>query len=126
MVGYAMFPLFIDKKTKMPFVNSQGLTGDALANVDRILHRGQYQIPICCEYPEEHERITYETFLQLTKIPSSSVLIRIDFSSIDDDGAFITTQNPDPNKAKLAYTEAPSYAGQNYSTAYFVTSEIDR
>ena len=103
MVGFAMFPLFIDKKTRMPFVNTQGLVGEQLSKVERILHRGAYQIPICSEYPDEHERITYETFLQLEKIPSTTMLIRVDFSAIDDDGAFITMENPDPVKAKLAF-----------------------
>ena len=83
-------------------------------------------MPIYCEYPPVTGSITYKNFIHLERIPTSSVLIRVDYASIDYDGNFISIKDPDPNVAKLAFEPAPKYSDQTYSTTYFLSSDIER
>ena len=92
----------------------------------RSLHKGAYQMPIYCEYPPVTGSLTYKNFIGLERIPTSSVLIRIDYASIDYGGAFISITDPDPAVAKLAFEPAPKYSDRTYSTTYFLSSDVDR
>ena len=57
----------------------------------------------------EGNGVTYEHFLGLERIPCASLLLRIEFASIDDDGQFISVRDPDPKIAKMAKLVAPPY-----------------
>ena len=83
-------------------------------------------MPIYNELPPVTQRLTYQNFIQLEKIPCASVLLRVDFSSIDYDGNFISIKDPDESIAKLAYEEPPNYSEAAYATTYFLTSNIER
>ena len=92
----------------------------------RALHKGAYQMPIYSEYPKVTGNLTYKNFIRLERIPTASVLIRVDYAAIDYDGNFISIRDPDPNVAKLAFEAAPRYEDSPYSTTYFLTSDIER
>lgn len=62
----------------------------------------------------------------LERIPCASVLLRVDYSSIDYEGNFISISDPDPEKRKLAYEEPPKYSEAAYATTYFLTSNVER
>ena len=83
-------------------------------------------MPIYCEYPPVTGSLTYKNFIHLERIPTSSVLVRIDYASIDYDGNFISITDTDPATAKLAFEPAPKYSEQSYSTTYFLSSDIER
>ena len=61
VVGYAFFPLFVDRATGEP------------ARVDSdaafALNTGNYQIPLFCEVPKIETPLFYEKFMQMEKIP---------------------------------------------------------
>ena len=67
-------------------------------------------MPIYCEYPPVSGSLTYKDFISLERIPTSSVLIRTDYASIDFDGNFISISDPDPKVAALAFEAAPNYS----------------
>ena len=92
----------------------------------RSLHKGNYQMPIYCEYPPVTGTLTYKNFIHLERIPTSSVLLRIDYASIDYDGNFISVKDPDPKVAALAFEPPPKYSEQAYSTTYFLSSDVER
>ena len=52
--------------------------------------------------------------------------MRLDFSSVDGSGEFISMNHPDPKKAKMAYVDPPRYEEQKYSTCYFSTTTMER
>ena len=83
-------------------------------------------MPIYSGMPLQAERFTYQNFISLDRIPCASVLLRVDYSSIDYDGNFISIKNPDPSIAKLAYEEPPKYSEAAYATTYFLTSNVER
>jgi len=122
VIGTAYFPLFMNPNTKMPCIE----IGNIPFNGKRTLHKGQYQMPIYNGMPVEAERFTYQNFISLDRIPCASVLIRVDYSSIDYDGNFISIKDPDPAVAKLAYEEPPKYSEAAYATTYFLTSNVER
>lgn len=66
-------------------------------------------MPIYCEYPKITDSLTYRNFIRLERIPNASVLIRIDYASIDYDGNFISIRDPDPAIAKMAFEQPPRY-----------------
>jgi hypothetical protein len=41
--------------------------------------------------------LTYEHFMNLERIPTASILIRVEYASIAEDGKYISINNPDPN-----------------------------
>lgn len=49
LVGFSIFPLFINSTTKMPVLPDDEL--DVETEGVRALHKGAYQIPIYSEYP---------------------------------------------------------------------------
>ena len=83
-------------------------------------------MPIYCEYPRITDSLTYRNFIRLERIPNASVLLRIDYASIDYDGNFISIRDPDPAIAKMAFEQPPRYEDQSYSTTYFLTDENER
>mmetsp|Transcript_27927 Transcript_27927/g.37295 ORF Transcript_27927/g.37295 Transcript_27927/m.37295 type:complete len:240 (-) Transcript_27927:87-806(-) len=83
-------------------------------------------MPIYCEYPKITDNLTYRNFIRLERIPNASILLRIDYASIDYDGNFISIRDPDPAVAKMAFEAPPPYENQTYSTMYFLTSDIER
>ena len=46
IVGFSYFPIFIDKNTKMPYLEEQA-RGNPL-EFKTVLHKGNYQMPIYC------------------------------------------------------------------------------
>ena len=120
IIGFAVFPLFVDPDTGMPVTNSNSLVEDDLMDMDRTIHNGLYQLPIYSEVPAENSVVTYEHFLNLEKIPTASVLIRVDFASIDGAGNFSSIMNENPTIAAKAYTKPPEYEEQKYCTTYFL------
>lgn len=83
---------------------------------------------IYSEFPHEDRsgKITYEHYTSLERIPTSSVLLRVDYSSIDDNGLFISVNDKDPRIAKNAYEEPPVYEEQTYATPYYLTTQPER
>lgn len=125
LVGFSFFPLFISTASKMPVLPEDGL--DSNRQDVRSLHKGAYQMPIYFEPPQaDNNQITYKNFIHLERIPTASVLIRIDYASIDFDGNFISISDPDPKIAALAFEPAPKYSEQTYSTTYFLNSDVER
>ena len=106
LVGFSFFPLFIDPDTQMPVLNKNY---ENRPSKKVSLHKGCYQMPIYNEYPPQTNTLTYENFLNLERIPTASVLLRVTLASIDDDGEFITIKDPDPKKAAMAYEQPPDY-----------------
>lgn len=124
LVGFSIFPLFINSTTKMPVLPDDEL--DVETEGVRALHKGAYQIPIYSEYPQVSKSLTYKNFIRLERIPTASVLIRVDYAAIDYAGNFISIRDPDPVIAKLAFEPPPRYEDSPYSTTYFLTSDIER
>ena len=124
LVGFSYFPLFIDSASRMPFLAEQA-KGDPI-QAKRALHKGNYQMPIYCEYPPMTSALTYKNFIHLERAPTASVLLRVDYAAIDYDGNFISVKDPDPKVREMAYEPPPAYEEQTYSTAYFLTSQIER
>lgn len=48
ILGFVVFPLFIDLTTNMPVVNSRRLAKRELNKTLRTLHSGSYQMPVYC------------------------------------------------------------------------------
>lgn len=67
-------------------------------------------MPIYCEYPPVTGSLTYKNFIHLERIPTASVLIRIDYASIDMEANFISFEDPDPRIAALAFEPPPKYS----------------
>jgi hypothetical protein len=82
-------------------------------------------MPIYCEKPDTTGPISYKNFLVLPRLPTSSVLLRITYASIDYHGEFVSVDDPDPKKRELAYEAPPDYADLSYSTCYFLVSELE-
>ena len=84
-------------------------------------------MPIYCGFPADNgDEITYKDFITLPRIPTASVLLRIDYASIDFDGEFVSINDPDPERRALAYEAAPEYSDQKYATTYYLISDIER
>lgn len=83
-------------------------------------------MPIYFEKPEFKREVTYRDYLQLERIPTCSLLMRVDFSSIDYDGNFVSLQDSDPKARQLAYEPPPDYNSGAYSTLYYLISETER
>ena len=83
-------------------------------------------MPIYCEYPPMTSTVTYKNFIHLERIPTASVLVRVDYAAIDYDGNFISVKDPDAKVREMAYEPPPAYEEQTYSTAYFLNSQIER
>ena len=107
LIGFSFFPLFISSGTKMPVMPDDEIDLDS--NDGRALHKGAYQMPIYCEYPQVTGELTYRNFIHLERIPTASILLRIDYASIDYDGNFISIDDPDPKTAALAFEPPPKY-----------------
>ena len=90
ILGMVVFPLFMDKKTKMPIINN-GRTKRDMLNTPRVLHIGAYQMPVYCQYPPDTAgKISYQNFMALDRLPTTSVLIRVEHASQDENGNFIS------------------------------------
>jgi len=83
-------------------------------------------MPIYCQYPVESNRITYENFMNLDRLPTTSCCFRVDHASIDDDGLFIKMDDPDPQIAAMAFYAAQPYETAGYSTAYYLSTIKER
>ena len=83
-------------------------------------------MPVYNQLPQTTAKLTYQNFISLERIPCASVLLRVDYSSIDYEGNFISISDPDPEKRKLAYEEPPKYSEAAYATTYFLTSNVER
>ena len=126
ILGCSYFPLFIDKELKRPVVAE-----DPRQNIDaiaRTLHTGAYQMPIFYDFPEEKQNqpLTYRDYVSLERIPTASVLLRVDFASVDDDGFFISIKDADAGKREMAYEPPQDYNSGAYSTLYYIISEQER
>lgn len=84
-------------------------------------------MPIYYELPEEPKGVvTYKDYIELERIPTASVLLRIDYASIDNDGNFISINDRDPKKRELAYYAPRDYSTGTYSTLYYLISDEER
>ena len=110
LIGFSYFPLFIDKETRMPYLKDQDKHNQN--ELKTVLHKGNYQMPIYCEYPQKTNTITYKNFINLERIPTASILLRLDYASIDDDGNFISINDKDPKIHQMAYEPPPAYEEQ--------------
>lgn len=54
------------------------------------------------------------------------MLLRVDYSSIDNEGTFISIKDPDPVKREMAYYPPPDYNTGAYSTLYYLISDEER
>lgn len=124
VLGYSFFPIFIDTETKMPVLVTDSRTNKA--KINRAVHKGGYQMPIYYEKPAASKEPTYRDYLHLERIPTCSLLLRVDFSSIDFDGNFISIADSDPKNRQLAYEPPPDYNSGAYSTLYYLISETER
>ena len=107
MIGYSFFPIFIDVETKMPIYQEDKRI--VIKNLKRTLHKGSYQMPIYWQAPSESQNISYRDYVRLERIPTASILLRIEFTSIDYEGNFISYKDPDPQVRALAYEAPPNY-----------------
>lgn len=64
--------------------------------IKRILHKGNYQLPIYADPPAEHKDVTYKQYTKCERVPTASVLLRVDYASIDYSGNFISITDQDP------------------------------
>lgn len=110
----------------MPYLEENNKTSISIQSHKRALHKGNYQLPIYCGYPEDKGKLTYENFVSLERIPCAAMLVRVHFSAIDYDGNFISITSSDPQIRELAYEKPPEEAGGAYSTAYYITTKSDR
>ena len=69
--------------------------------------------------------MSYRDYVRLERIPTASVLLRVDYTSIDFDGNFISFTDPDPTVRALAYEPPPNYNAGAYSTLYYIISEVE-
>jgi hypothetical protein len=53
-------------------------------------------MPIYWQKPQESANISYRDYVKLERIPTASILLRVDFTSIDYEGNFISYKDPDP------------------------------
>ena len=83
-------------------------------------------MPIYYEKPSANNITSYRDYLQLERIPTCSVLLRVDFSSIDHNGNFISIADSDPKNRQLAYEPPPDYNSGASSTLYYLISETER
>jgi hypothetical protein len=98
-----------------------------MKKIRRALHKGAYQMPIYFEPPvHRSEFVSYLDYVKLERIPTASVLLRVDYTSIDYEGAFISFKDPDPQIRQLAYEPPPNYNSGAYSTLYYLISEVER
>lgn len=63
--------------------------------IRRAIHKGAYQMPIYFEAPQHGEFISYQDYIKLERIPTASVLLRVDYASIDYEGKFISIKDKD-------------------------------
>lgn len=110
ILGFTVFPLFIDLKSSMPVLNVGPITKRELMRKPRTLHNGNYQMPIYCEYPPEGETLTYESYVSLQRLPTTSVCMRVDYASQDENGNVISQFDRNPQIASEAYYPALPYA----------------
>lgn len=83
-------------------------------------------MPIYWQKPQESANISYRDYVKLERIPTASILVRVDFTSIDYEGNFISYKDPDPQIRALAYEAPPNYNSGTYSTLYYIISEVER
>ena len=83
-------------------------------------------MPIYIDPPSDGQDVTYKDYLKCERVPTASVLIRVDYTSIDYDGNFISVKDKDPQIRQLAYEQPPNYDTGAYCTLYYLISEIER
>jgi hypothetical protein len=124
VLGYSFFPLFIDIEEKMPILQEDPRIN--VFNKKRTIHKGNYQMPIYWQAPKESKNMSYRDYIKLERIPTASVLLRVDYASIDHDSNFISFKDPDPAIRALAYEPPPNYNAGTYSTLYYIISEVEQ
>ena len=108
-------------------MNSINLDDGALNSMPKFLHRGNYQLPVFSEYPEQKTpRINIEHFQKLERIPCASALIRLDYCTIDVNGRSISIDDPNPKTATEAYLPPPNYKKREYSTLFFPVTKSEK
>lgn len=116
ILGYSMFNLFINRKTKQQPLDRGEFE-------DTILQDGCYQIPIYCQPFVKENPFYVKTCEKYDKLPASSVLIRIHKSPISEDGLknlSINTPGFEDKKKKEEYgiwRLPPKYSTGAYNSA---------
>lgn len=77
-VGFSYFPLFMDPSEGMP------ATSDNATNLTPLI--GRYQMPIYAEHVKETIPFSYENFVFLERVPTSSIVLRIMKAQRDQGG----------------------------------------
>jgi hypothetical protein len=90
-LGYSFFPLFINTETQMPVVQLDHRMN--MNKIKRALHKGAYQMPIYYQAPQHKDLVSYQDYIRLERIPTASVLLRVDYASIDYEGNFISIKD---------------------------------
>jgi hypothetical protein len=70
--------------------------------------------------------MSYESFINLERIPTTEVLLRVTYSSIDYEGNFISIKDKDPQIKAIAHEAPPDHHTGAYSTIYYLISQADR
>jgi len=87
-------------------------------------------MPIFCEPPEERKGtsklVSYRDYVQLERISTTSVLLRVDYSSTDEEGNFISIKDSNQDVRANAYIEPPEYRTGEYSTLYYLITEEEK
>lgn len=85
-------------------------------------------MPIFYDLPDERQNkpLTYKDYVSLERIPTASVLLRVDFASVDDEGFFVSIKDTDPRKREMAYEPPQDYNSGAYSTLYYIITEQER
>lgn len=119
IAGHAIFPLFIDTRTKSPC--------DDPKQKSFTLQEGDYQIPVYSEFPKDIRNLTFSNFTHLDKIPACSLLIRIRKAAKGDDGKPQTLKNLPMEKAiDIGIIATPKqYNEGNYNTKYCPVSSTE-
>jgi hypothetical protein len=125
ILGYSYFPLFIDLESKMPV-----LAQDRTKHIKRTLHVGNYQMPILAQEPAQRKGstklISYRDYVELERLPTASVLLRVDHATVDEKGRFVSINDKDRKAREQAYIPPPEYRSGEYSNAYYLLTEDER
>ena len=78
IVGYSAINLFLNRSDKKQPTNP--------VDVDVILMKGNYQIPIFCQHPVLLKPFTVDKLLKLDRMPCATLLVRIEQAPMSDDG----------------------------------------
>jgi len=121
VVGYSAINMFLNKyRRDQP---------SSYSEQDFILNKGNFQIPVYCEEPYRKPPFSMESFKDLERVPSGSLLVRIKEAVKTDDGLnLLSVKDVLPNEwyARGIVVPPPRYEDRNYNTSYCVPTNVER